>query len=226
MKACFGIVAWFTLALLLGPTLAQEPPTEEPKPEPKVVEKTKKVVRPSEDFILQSMVLRAKIKEVREPDKEVVIYPIDPAKHQAYLQWDQSTQAGILKSRVIDPARVDRYKKDSAKKYDGIFAGEPRTIGVPETARVRTIFAPPQLDAKGNPRKNVDLIALRGNSRLPGYAASAGSLRAGQIVDVYLPKLKKAAPAAKTPQIGATAIADPAVGKIDALLIVVIQDGK
>jgi hypothetical protein len=68
-----------------------------------------------------------------------------------------------------------------------------------EGIRVRALVPPLDYDDKGNIKKYTkeQLKEMKGPENLPGYTAEYESLRAGQMVQVYLAKQKGAAPPAK-----------------------------
>jgi hypothetical protein len=65
-----------------------------------------------------------------------------------------------------------------------------------DNLKVRTLVLPVEFDDKGKPRRltEKEKKALKGpDPKAPGYLADFDSLKQGQIVDVYLPKTKRAA---------------------------------
>ncbi|MFL5340771.1 MAG: hypothetical protein ACJ8F7_11530 [Gemmataceae bacterium] len=58
--------------------------------------------------------------------------------------------------------------------------------------KIRMKHLPPLTDEKGNKKQRTpeELQKLKGNSNLPGYAAEASDLKAGQIVTLHLVKMK------------------------------------
>jgi hypothetical protein len=61
--------------------------------------------------------------------------------------------------------------------------------------KVRSLQPPAAFDEKGNPRKYTpqELKELRGNGKLPGYAADPSGLQDGQVVTIRLARRKEAA---------------------------------
>lgn len=205
---------------------------DEKKPEtPPETPKAKGPVRPSEDVVKAGVVFRGRIQEVRgdEKSREIVVLAMDPKLNQEFVQWDQKEQLAVVKDK--NPMqRVEKYRKDYAKKLAEVFTGDPKTVVVNEIARVRTSYPPPQYDATGAPKKisAAELSKLK-SLRLPGYAADTTNLRVGQIVDVTLPKpaaTPKNQPPAKKDFIGVDPTLNVAGPRVDALMVYVVIDAK
>jgi hypothetical protein len=95
-----------------------------------------------------------------------------------------------------------------------------------EDMKVRTASPPVELGDNGKPKRYTakELKALRGNSKLPGYQADFDSLRANQVVRVYLagpkPQLRKKKPRKK----GEADAADDDLPKPDVVMVLVLRE--
>jgi len=227
-KSLLAVFALITVCLpFLGAQVADEPKTPEPK-----VEKAKGPTLPSEDVVKAGFTWRGRIQDVRSDDKgrEALIAPVDPQKEQELALWAKKEEQSIARDKN-QAARIPKYRQEYQKKIAGIFAGEPKSVHLTDTIRIRTKFVPPAFDATGTPKKLTpfDISKLK-SSKLPGYAADGSSLRSGQLVIVYEPKrdvVAKVAPAKTKDFIGV----DPNLNsgntvRVDALMIYVTDEGK
>lgn len=224
----FVLAAFASLAIVLPVIEAQDDPKKSDEKTP-----AKKARPITEDEILRGAKFKAKVVSYDEAAKEVVIATIEPIKQNEFREWDARTQAEIQTAGDDALRRLTAYQQEWPKRYQEIFSGETRTVIVNPTMRVRTSFPPPTYDAQGNLKKltSGELSKLKSGSRLPGYLAKASNLRAGQIVDVYMPKPppapKQAAPAKKD-----IIAADPTltaigpVAKIEPYFIFVEKDAQ
>src|SRR5581483_5843603 len=69
-----------------------------------------------------------------------------------------------------------------------IYSFQDLEVRAADNIKVRSLAPPVEYDDRGNLKKYTqkDLIALKGNSKLPGYHAEFEILRPGQVVDIYL----------------------------------------
>ena len=178
----------------------EEKKTEEKKTDEKKVDKKLRLADPSDVSRAKKKVGKIKEHKSDEP-AEITIILEDRSKIPEFNEWAMKTKKDILGMK--DPKmRREKYQhfettEKPAEYNSKIYVGEELQVPVNELVRVRTAFVPKSYDESSKEKKltPVQISALKAPP-LPGYTSSAGSLKIGQIVELYL---KPPPPAPKTP---------------------------
>ncbi len=255
MKAFACLVALFAVFAAFLPALDAQVAKDDPKnadekkvDDKKAEPKKKAPGKVDEATVLSAVKLQFKVKEVRMTDddsKEIVVLGRDEKKYVEFLQWDlkfkkqMSNTISVETQKKLNPQQQEEmYRRESTRHLDGVFSLDPKTVAVTNNVRIRTMIVPQQIDEKtGKDRKltATELNKLKGGSRLPGYpVADFSGLRAGQVVDLYVPRSALAPPpkqAAPPPAKKGFIGADPTlvtgntnVPRMEAYLILIVQE--
>jgi hypothetical protein len=237
MRLLAGIMSLALLLLVLLPNLDADDKPEPVKVDIKEVEKKESAKKDGkkdlEEKLLQHPALTGRVKRMdanSARDFTIDVPQVDPLKVYQLNMWKMNEMNRILRIPFNQPVQraqqLALYNFQLARKENTeIYTPKEMDLRAVDGCKVRAMAPPTEFDDKGRLKTftQKELSALRGNSKLPGYAADFDRLNVGQTVTVYLAKTKDqprreaGAPKKKNP--------DDDDAKPEVVLIVIVQEG-
>jgi hypothetical protein len=235
MRLLAGTMSLTFLVLLprLGADDKKEPAQPDAKETGKNESAKKDAKKQLEEKLLQHPSLTGRVKRMDANSAReftIDVPQVDPNKVYQLNLWKMTEMNRILRIPFNQPLQraqqLAMYNYQLARKENTeIYSPKEMEMRAADGCKVRALSPPTEFDDKGRLKtfSQKELSALRGNSKLPGYAADFDRLNVGQTVTVYLakakdqPKKEAGAPRKKNP--------DDDDAKPEVVLIVIMQEG-
>jgi hypothetical protein len=207
MRWFAGIICFLTLLVLLLPQLSADDNKDPAKADAKKTDdKTKKKETKKEAAVVYGQTITGELRRYDNNSAHAFVVAVpekDPEKVYKVNVWQTGELARINSMAVRnagDIANKARQMNDFQFNLARKLSTETTTnkemqFRLADDCKVRITTLPVEVDLKGRPktRSAKELKELKGNGKLPGYAAALDQLEVGQQLKVFLAKTKTAA---------------------------------